>query len=446
MHLSPSLIAAVLRGELPRALLDDIGHEHLGSLCPLCARGLALLAAGPGAAGDPEPRPATDPVEAVRRRLGLSERQLRDEEANAREWLKRFLRKVPAGNRCGKIRDAHKRYRGLLFGTLLLEEARRAIPADPAESLSLAEAALVSCQVTHPSDPDPLVRVPALAIRGNAKRALGRLRQAEADLEEAARLLDRSDLDDLAIPAELERYLGSLRKDQHRLDDAARHLMQAAALYPLVGDREKAATTSLKLGIVEYRRHRFDAAVTSAEQALRLLDTGSAGWLQAYARYNLAFFLHGRGDIDRAEGELAAHQELFEATGEVVAAHVVWLRARIAWSRGELGKAERLFRETYRWAGRRGIPFDTGLVALELALVLLVRGRTPQVRKLAFEALGIFAEQDVEREIRAALELLEAAARRDALTRELVERAIATLEQARHGRRSSGRETPDAAR
>jgi tetratricopeptide (TPR) repeat protein len=438
MHLSPSLIAAVLRGELPRELLDDIGHEHLGTLCPLCARGLALLAAGPGAAGDREPRPAADPVETVRRRLGWSERQLRDEEASAREWLKRFLRKVPAGRRCGKIRDAHKRYRGPLFGTLLLEEARRAIPGDPAESLSLAEAALVSCQMTHPSDPDPLVRVPALAIRGNAKRALGRLREAEADLLEAARVLDHSDLDDLAIAAEIDFYLGSLRRDQSRLEEAARHLERAAALYPVIGDCEKAAATFLKLGLVDYSRHQFDNAVTSAEKALDLLEPGAEDWLRAYARYNLAFFLHGRGDIDRAEQELAAHEEALEAAGELVAAHVVWLRARIAWSRGELGKAERLFRETYRWAGRRGVPFDTGLVALELALVQLLRGRTGQVRKLAAEALAVFAEQDVERETRAALELLEAAAHRDALTRELVERAIAVLEQARHGRRSIG--------
>jgi tetratricopeptide (TPR) repeat protein len=411
MHLSPSLIAAVLRGELPRALLDDIGHEHLGTLCPLCARDLALLAAGPGAAGGPEPCPAADPVEAVRRRLRWSERQLRDEEASAREWLKRFLRKVPAGHRCGKIRDAHKRYRGPLFGTLLLEEARRAIPADPAESLSLAEAALVSCQVTHPSDPDPLVRVPALAVRGNAKRALGRLREAEADLFEAVRLLDRSDLDDLAIAAELDSYFGSLRKDQSRLEEATRHLQRAVALFPLLGNGRKAARDLLQLGVVHYRGHRFEAAIASTEKALELLDAGSEGWLQAYARYNLAFFLHGRGDTDRAEQELAAHEELLAAAGEGLIFRAGWLRARIAWSRGELGKAERLFRETYRWAGRRGIPFDTGLVALELALVHLVRGRTARVRKLAFEALGIFAEQDVEREAHAALELLEAAAR-----------------------------------
>jgi tetratricopeptide (TPR) repeat protein len=440
MHLSPSLIAAVLRGELPGEIIEEIGHEHLGALCPLCARGLALLAAGPSAALGHELRPTGDPVEAVRRHLRLTERQLRDDLEEARAWLHRFLRKVPANRRCSTIRGAHKRYRGLVFGTLLLEEARRAIPADPAESLSLADAARLSCEMTYPSEPHPLVYVPALAVRGNAKRALGRLREAEQDLQEAARVLDRSDLDDLAIAAEIKSYLGSLRKDQSLFEEAGGHLERAAALYSAVGDQARTARVLLTLGLIQYSRHQFHDAIASAEKALELLNSDAGDWLRGYARYNLALFLHGQGDTERAEKELTTHAELIAAAGDGLSFRSGWLRARIAWSREELGKAERLFRETYRWAGRRGIPFDAGLVALELALVQLVRGRTAQVRKLAFEALGIFAEQDVERETRAALELLEAAARRDALNREVVERAIATLDRARQTRPAAGRD------
>jgi hypothetical protein len=121
-----------------------------------------------------------------------------------------------------------------------------------------------------------------------------------------------------------------------------------------------------------------------------------------------------------------------------VAQHVVWLRARIAWSRGELGAAERLYTEARQRALDRGIAWDAGLVSLELALVHLVQGRTDRVRKLAAEALGVFAEQEVERETRAALELLDAAARRDAFTRELLEQAIAAVEGAHPGRSSGG--------
>lgn len=433
MHLSPTLVAAVLRGDLPRELLDEAAREHLAALCPVCARGLAVLAAGPDAAGPRLPEPTADPLEAVRRRLGLSPRQMRDEEATARAWLKRFLTKVPAEGRRGVIVGAYKRYRGPVFGTLLLEEARKAIPGDPAESLSLAEAALVSCRETHPSDPDPEIRIPALALRGNAKRALGRLVEAEVDLEEAAHLLDMSDLDDLAIMAETDSFFGSLRKDQGRFDDAISHLERAAQLYPVLGDSERTARTLLLLGLAHHRCHRSELAIVSAQRSQEWLDSTSEPWLLAYAHVLLGYFLHGASELDRAEQELTTHEDLIAGADEGLRFRSDWLRARIAWSREELGEAERRFRETYRRSEERGIPFDTALVGLELALVELARGRTGKVRKLALEALAVFAEQEVERETRAALELLEAAARRDALTRKLLERAVAALERERLG-------------
>lgn len=439
MHVSKALVELVLRGELPRRFLDDIEHEHLERLCPGCAEGLKLLAAGSEATPGPRPEIPLDPLEAVRRRLGLSltERQVRAEEEEARKDLNRFLSRVPVTERSITVQRAYKHYRGSLFGTLLLEEARRAIPDDPAESLSLAEAALISAERTHRDDPDPHIRVPALAVRGNAKRALGRFVEAERDLLEAHLVLDRSELDDLPIAIELDFYLGSLRKDQRRLEEALRHLERAAALYPLIGDMEKAAATLVKLGIVHHRLQRFEAAITSTEEALELLNAGSPDWLRAYAHFNLALFLHGLGAVDQAEQELAAHLELIAQGGESLEFRAGWLRARIAWSREEPGKAQRLFRETYRSAQKRGIPFDTGLVSLELALVHLVKGRTSQVRKLAMEALRTFAEQDVGRECRAALALLQAAERRDTINRKVLERAITALERAQHSRRTA---------
>lgn len=441
MHISRTLVTFVLRRELPRRFLDDIGREHLECLCSGCADGLELLTAGSDAAPGPRPDISSDPLEPVRQRLGrvLTERQVRDEERKARKWLRRFFRRIPVSERSGTVRRAYKRYRGSLFGTLLLEEARRAIPDDPAESLSLADAALVSCEKSQPKDPDPQIRVPALAVRGNAKRALGRFVEAEADLLEARRVLDRSKLDDLPIAAELDRYLGSLRNDQGKHEDALRHLERAAAFYTLLGDREKGARALLLLGIVHHRLHRFEAAITSTERALELLEAESPDWLRAYAHYNLALFLHSLGAVDQAEEELDSHLELISAAGESLVFRAGWLRARIAWSREELGKAERLFRETHRVAVERVIPFDTGLVSLELALVHLVKGRTSQVRKLATEALRTFDEQEVDRESRAALDLLAAAARRDSITRKILEQAIAALERAGQVRQPGGR-------
>lgn len=228
----------------------------------------------------------------IGRRMGWDAGKLRDEVRAARRQVHEIVRLDPRRHGA-KIRGASSRYQGSLFGTLLLAEARRRIPAEPAEALALAEAALISSQNNRIYPTDPAIQA-ALAVAGNARRALGRLREAEADL--------------------------------------------------------------------------------------------------------------------------------------------------LAWSRDDFRSAERLYTEARKRALARGIAWDAGLVGLELALAHLVQGRTRRVRKLALEALRVFAEQDVEQEIRAAFDLLEAAARRDALTRDLLERAIAALECARHTRQAPARE------
>ena len=439
MHVTRTLLDAVARGELPRQFLDEIEAEHRTALCPVCEVEILAHEAALGRPGAWSGAGGRDQVERLRRRLGLTEVELRAHEEKARRWVRKIVRLAP-GKRRGRVRGAYTQYRGPLFGLLLLEEARRRIPAEPAEALSLAEAVLVSCERGALYRPDPESQAPALAVRGNAQRALGRLREAEEDLAEARRLLDSPGVTDPATPAELYSYLGSLRRDQGRFQEAGDCLERAARIYDLLGDREQAARVLLTLSIVHSRRHELDAAVGAVEQALELLTPDAPVWLRAYAQFNRAWYFHGRGDIDSAEAELAAQAGLLAAAGDEVVQHVVWLRARIAWSRGDLRSAHRLFTEARAGLLTLGRTLDCGLVALELALVYLVQGRTPRVKKLAFEALRVFAAQKVEREVRAALDLLEAAARRDALTRELFERAIAALERARHARPAGGGE------
>jgi tetratricopeptide (TPR) repeat protein len=439
MHPPPYLFDAVARGEVSRELLDEIEREHLAALCPLCEETIAGHEArrgrpgAPALPGAPSRQPTRDRLDPLRRRLGLRELELRAREREARGWVRRAVKLHPDVRR-DKVANAYVRYKGPLFCLLLLEEARRRIPGDPAEAQSLADAVLASNHKTAVYQPDPEVETPALAVRGNARRALGRLLAAESDLAKALRLLDSPHVTDPETPAEVFSYLGSLRKDQGRFDEAAHHLHRAATLYGLLRNQEKATRILLKLGAVHYARHEPGAAVTATENALRLLDPDSEAWLRGYAHYNLAFHLHAAGDTERAEAELADHEELLGACGEEVTQHLVWLRARIAWSREDLPAAQRLYTEARARALGRGIAWDAGLVSLELALVHLARGRTARVRTLAREALGTFAEQQVERETRAALDLLDAAARRDALTRELLEQAITAVERAAHCR------------
>lgn len=439
MHIPRNLLVAVARGEEALEVLEEIEREHAVALCQVCKESVqwaATRAARPGLA---LPGTPLDPVERARRRLGMSDMRLRDLEEDAAEWVKACVKFDPSERR-KRVTQATKRFEGPLFCALLLARAREAIPGDPAESWSLADAVLASNErsARYRPRPDPEVHAPGLAVRGNAARALGRLVEAEVDLEAALGLLDHPELTDPGTPAEVHSYLGSLREDQGRLEDARFHLERSALLYRLLKDMERTARQLLNLGAVHYYTHDAVAAAAVTEEAIELLGSDATNSLEAYAHYNLAFHLHAAGETDRAEAELDAHEELILSAGDHLASLLIWLRARIAWSRGEVRKAQRHFQEARERALARGIPWDGALVALELALVHLAQDHTVKARTLAEEALPVFAEQEVERETRAALELLEAAARREALTRELFERVIAALERAHPTARPAG--------
>ncbi len=433
MHPPLYLYEAVARGKVPREFLEEIEREHLKACCSACAHTIAQDDVRRSRPGTPSWEPPRDRLDPLRDALRERDLNVRTIERKARSWVRRAL-KLPREVRRDKVAAAYTRYQGPIFCQLLLAEARRRIPGEPAEAESLADAALAANRETAMYQSNTEVEAAGLAIRGNARRALGRLVLAANDLAAARRLLDRPDVKDPETAPEVFAYLGALRKDQGHFAEAASHMHRAATLYALLRHREQAARNLLNIGLIHHACHDLGAAVSVTEDALRLLDADAEDWLRAYAHYNLAHHLHAAGEVDRAEAELGSNEELLAACGEEVTQHVIWLRARIAWSREDLTTAQKLYAEARQRAFDRGIAWDAGLVGLELALVHLARGRTAQVRKLAHEALEIFAEQEVEREVRAALDLLAAAARRDAITRKLLEQAIAAVESTSHGR------------
>ena len=80
---------------------------------------------------------------------------------------------------------------------------------------------------------------------------------------------------------------------------------------------------------------------------------------------------------------------------------------------------------------RQGIGYDAAMVSLDLALLYLQDGRTGEVRRVAEEMVTIFSAQDIHREATAALLLFQDAARREAVTAEMVREVAGALEAAR---------------
>lgn len=423
-------------------LAIELGREHLQALCPTCRDALDVYAAEAASRGAGRPEEYGKAIDAVRERLEDQERGARAATREARRWLREILR-LPRGKRRGRIRGAYKYFRGRRFGELMLESARRALPEDPEESLSLAEGAEVSARKTNPDYPDPDVLVPALALQGNAHRALGSDRKAEELLAKARSLLETTPVVDLTTYAELDSFTASLCKDQWRLEEAFPLFRRAVVLYRVVGNTAQMAAQLRSCAYVHYLRHEHDAGIAVLDRVLDRAPTPSGPELEDSLRacivHTLAVLLHAKGDMERAEAELNSQRNLLDSAGSGMTFRVVWLRARIAWTRGELDRARELFEEAHRQAEARGIPFDVSVVSLELALVHLAQGRTDLVKALAVRAARVFAEEDIQYETLAAVRLAEEAARREEVTRELLETTVSALERARlRGRRATG--------
>lgn len=116
---------------------------------------------------------------------------------------------------------------------LLLTTSLESAADDPGRALDLAELAIkVSQHLGEAYDPNWVLdlRARAWAIFGNAQRALGELRSAEAAFREAESLLGQSMTGNDLVKAEVLRLKAALRRAQGRREDAAALEEQAGAL------------------------------------------------------------------------------------------------------------------------------------------------------------------------------------------------------------------------
>ena len=134
LNITRDLLRSVSRGEIPPRLLTQLGVQHLMSLCPHC-RAEILEWQREREAGPSDYGRAFRVLPAVLgRHAEPADRQQEEAERDARVLLD-----LPREERIEKVRRARVRFRGMALVRLLLDESRRQIPADPAESFHLAD-------------------------------------------------------------------------------------------------------------------------------------------------------------------------------------------------------------------------------------------------------------------------------------------------------------------
>jgi len=221
----------------------------------------------------------------------------------------------------------------------------------------------------------------------------------------------------------------SLRTDQRRYDEARRLLDLVIEIYQEVGETHLAGRALISQGIGLHYDGEIQQAVTLLRKGLALLGGHDAQML-AMARKALLDAMAANGEYAEA-AELLLKSGLREAfaTEPVSYLKVRWVEGRIFAGLGKLNRAATAFAAARESFLEYGLEYESALVGLESAAVLLQQGRLDEVEALATEALEIFEILEIKREaVRAVAYLHKVCVSRKA-TVELVREVVSFLER-----------------
>jgi tetratricopeptide (TPR) repeat protein len=302
---------------------------------------------------------------------------------------------------------------------LLIERSFEMGIRDPSYAEELGRSALVlsdclDCETYgRPLIEDLRARV--WAYIGNACRLRSDLCGAEESFAQAYDHLSKGTRDPLerALLLDLE---ASLRRDQRQFEESLRLLRRAVKIFLQSEQNHQAGRTLVKLATVYHDTGEFTEAIPLLYQSLNLIDdlAESGRFLESQRHYREARPLY-RSFTD------------------------AWTQNRRKWVKGkissglcQLDQAEALFLAAREGFIEEGIPFDTALVSLDLALLYARQRRTADLKRLAEEMVPIFSSLHIHREALAALAFLKQAVEAEYATVDLVSRVASYLRKAQH--------------
>jgi tetratricopeptide (TPR) repeat protein len=166
-------------------------------------------------------------------------------------------------------------------------------------------------------------------------------------------------------------------------------------------------------------------------KSLDLIDPEREPRLLLCARHNLIFVLAELGRSAEAQKLYQDARPLYRSFNEPwVQNRRKWVRGKIARGLGQLRRAETQLSAARDGFMAEGIPYDTALVSLELALLYAEQGRTADLKRIAAEMLPIFASGHIHREALAALAFFRQAVEAEKAGVELVAKVAEYLRRA----------------
>lgn len=276
------------------------------------------------------------------------------------------------------------------------------------------------------------LRARSWAHIGNACRLKSDLPGAEEAFQTAHFHLKQGTGDPLerATLLDLE---ASLRRAQRRFDEAFRLLRRALSLFLHNGQRHRAGRTLVNLSTVHHYAGDPEGGIPLLYQAIELIDPEEEPRLLICARHNLIDYLAESDRHLEAQRHYREARPLYRSFPDAWTQNRrKWVKGKISRGLGQLEQAESLFLAARKGFIEEGIPFDTALVSLDLAILYARQGRTADLKRLAEEMVPIFSSLHIHREALAALAYLKQAAEAEQATLELVTRVASYLRKAQH--------------
>lgn len=295
----------------------------------------------------------------------------------------------------------------------LLADAEELRVSDPAGALELAETAIAQL-----CGKPPRLQARALWVWAGINRTLGRWNEAEAGYYVAARVLDRCRA---AALDWVEWYgrLAFLRTDQRWFREAESYAARAVGICRRVGARRQLSRALVHLGTVLAYKGDHAAAEAAAREALSHLPPADRAYYRCAVHIILTRLCRSGGNLSELDLWLRTARELGDSPDSYAGVKLSWFEGLAHARHGRYDAAVAVLDQ----ARSDLLRYHGGLAAvcaMDLALIHLNMGRRQAARDLAGRLFPVFQALRISREATAALTLYVSAARRDALSVELV--------------------------
>ncbi|MFL6199147.1 MAG: hypothetical protein ACJ76J_08225 [Thermoanaerobaculia bacterium] len=427
-HPGSEELTAFVRGALPDLRMREV-VRHLLLPCPACA---ALVAAAMQPLVNPEPI-AEDQYDAALDRA-LQKALLHEKGQRRRRAEAGRLEDILAQDGMDAIPDLPSGTDPLALFDALLARSWALRYDDPAQMVELADLAVKQAQGLdageHGARQVNELLCRAWAELGNAFRVADRHPEAWRALQLARELFGRGTEDEL-LDVRLTELEASLAADRRQFADALAKLTRVYRYYRRTRNPHLAGRTLILKGLYTNYAGEIDEAIQLLRQGRALLDPKSDFDLHYSAAHNELLCLVDAGRYQEARRlRIERSRELSWGTGRVSEVRLRAVDGRLDVADGKYARAEEIFREVKRDFLELGRPNHSAIASLDLAEVLLRRGRWVEAKEEALEAVQVFKALHLGPEAYASVILLRECFERRIVTPAVIQEVAGRLRRA----------------